>query len=91
MLPDARSQRTSVDGFGDVAVAARGGGIGERPANLALMRERGWVVSLSITAETAWQRLRAEAQAFGLCFSTSDMREGANAFLERRKPAFNGS
>jgi len=32
-----------------------------------------------------------EAQAFGLCFSTNDMREGANAFLERRKPIFGGS
>ncbi|MEP6938537.1 MAG: enoyl-CoA hydratase-related protein [Rudaea sp.] len=32
-----------------------------------------------------------EAQAFGLCFSTNDMREGANAFLARRKPAFDGS
>ena len=32
-----------------------------------------------------------EAQAFGLCFSTHDMREGASAFLERRKPVFGGS
>jgi enoyl-CoA hydratase len=31
-----------------------------------------------------------EAQAFGLCFSTADMREGTAAFLERRKPAFKG-
>ena len=29
-----------------------------------------------------------EAQAFGLCFSTADMREGTQAFLERRKPMF---
>jgi enoyl-CoA hydratase len=32
-----------------------------------------------------------ETQAFALCFSTADMREGTAAFLERRKPAFSGS
>jgi enoyl-CoA hydratase len=31
-----------------------------------------------------------EAKAFGLCFSTADMREGTSAFLERRKPQFKG-
>jgi enoyl-CoA hydratase len=31
-----------------------------------------------------------ETQAFALCFSTADMREGTSAFLERRKPAFTG-
>ncbi len=29
-----------------------------------------------------------ESQAFGVCASTSDMREGTSAFLERRKPTF---
>jgi enoyl-CoA hydratase len=29
-----------------------------------------------------------ESQAFGVCASTADMREGTSAFLERRKPAF---
>ena len=32
-----------------------------------------------------------EAKAFGLCFSTADMREGTQAFLERRKAAFKGN
>jgi enoyl-CoA hydratase len=32
-----------------------------------------------------------ESQAFGLCFSTADMREGTTAFLERRKPIFKGA
>jgi len=31
-----------------------------------------------------------ETQTFALCFSTADMREGTQAFLERRKPAFTG-
>jgi enoyl-CoA hydratase len=36
------------------------------------------------------QGLDYETQAFALCFSTDDMREGTTAFLERRKPAFKG-
>jgi enoyl-CoA hydratase len=31
-----------------------------------------------------------ESKAFGLCCTTSDMREGTRAFLERRKPEFTG-
>ncbi len=34
--------------------------------------------------------LRYEATAFGLAFATEDRREGARAFLEKRKPAFAG-
>jgi len=33
---------------------------------------------------------RAEADAFGLVFSSEDMREGTRAFLEKRKPSFPG-
>ena len=32
-----------------------------------------------------------ETQAFALCASTDDMREGTQAFLQRRKPVFRGS
>ncbi len=32
-----------------------------------------------------------ETQAFALCCATADMREGTSAFLERRKPSFNGN
>lgn len=31
-----------------------------------------------------------EANAFGECFKTADMKEGATAFLEKRKPIFTG-
>jgi len=36
------------------------------------------------------QGLDYETQAFALCFSSDDMREGTKAFLERRKPNFTG-
>lgn len=31
-----------------------------------------------------------EAEAFGMCFSTGDQKEGMRAFLEKRKPVFTG-
>jgi enoyl-CoA hydratase len=34
--------------------------------------------------------LRMEAAAFGICAATEDRREGTRAFLEKRKPAFQG-
>jgi enoyl-CoA hydratase len=37
------------------------------------------------------QALLLEANHFGLLSSTSDMREGTRAFLEKRKPAFKGA
>ena len=36
------------------------------------------------------EALRLEAALFGLSFATADMREGTRAFLEKRKPSFEG-
>ncbi|TDA67002.1 MAG: enoyl-CoA hydratase/isomerase family protein [Clostridia bacterium] len=37
-----------------------------------------------------WTAVEMERQGFGLLFSTYDMREGVGAFLEKRKPQFQG-
>ncbi len=46
-------------------VIATGGGIGEREENLALMRERGWVVTLWVTPDVAWERMRRSSAEQG--------------------------
>ncbi len=37
------------------------------------------------------QGLAFETQGFALCFSTADMREGTQAFMDKRKPSFKGA
>jgi len=44
-------------------------------------------INLSETAEDGFVK---EAEAFGQCFDTADMREGTTAFLEKRKAIFQG-
>jgi enoyl-CoA hydratase len=43
--------------------------------------------SLSLDIDTG---LDYEAEAFGLCFGTSDQKEGMTAFLEKRTPTYSG-
>lgn len=52
-------------------------------------------VSKCITAVNAFfdntkNGYEAELEAFGACFETEDLKEGAAAFLQKRKPIFNG-
>lgn len=39
---------------------------------------------------TLEEGIQLEANLFGLCFSTHDMKEGTRAFIEKRKPNFKG-
>ena len=53
---------------------------------------RGILDSIVLATESALDvGLDYEAQAFGVCVSTSDFREGTSAFLERRKATFSGA
>ena len=52
---------------------------------------RGMLDCVNIGGECGIEEgLEYEAAQFGLMFATDDMREGTSAFLEKRKPAFNG-
>jgi enoyl-CoA hydratase len=60
-------------------------------ANAAPLALRGMLDCVNIGGECAIEEgLEYESAQFGLVFSTDDMREGTSAFLEKRKPAFNG-
>ncbi len=60
-------------------------------ANSAPLALRGILDAVNIGGECAIEEgLQYETAQFGLMFSTDDMREGTQAFLERRKPAFTG-
>jgi len=47
--------------------------------------------SINSSASGLKEGLDYESTLFAFCFSTSDQKEGANAFLEKRKPVFTGS
>lgn len=66
--------------------------LAEQMANAAPLALRGALDCINIGGECGIEEgLEYEAAQFGLMFSTQDMREGTTAFLERRKPAFQGS
>ena len=61
-------------------------------AHAAPLALRGTLDAVNVGGECGIEEgLQYETAQFGLMFSTDDMREGTRAFLERRKPAFNGS
>lgn len=60
-------------------------------ANAAPLALRGILDCINVGGETGLEEgLEYEAAQFGLVFSTEDMREGTAAFLDKRKPAFQG-
>jgi enoyl-CoA hydratase len=59
-----------------------------RNSPLALARALEAIVSGGEVSQA--EALRAEAALFALCFATEDMREGTQAFLEKREPRFPG-
>ena len=65
--------------------------LADQLANAAPLALRGVLDCVNYGGECAIEEgLAYEAAQFGLMFSTDDMREGTGAFLERRKPAFQG-
>lgn len=65
--------------------------LAEQLAGSAPLALRGVIDCINIGGECGIEEgLEYETAQFGLMFSTDDMREGTAAFLERRKPAFQG-
>ncbi len=65
--------------------------LAEQLAAAAPLALRGILDCVNSGGECAIEEgLAFESSQFGLMFATDDMREGTTAFLERRKPAFNG-
>src|SRR5688572_2036486 len=65
--------------------------LADQLANAAPLALRGILDCISVGGECGIEEgLEYESAQFGLMFATEDMREGTSAFLERRKPAFQG-
>ncbi len=65
--------------------------LAEQLAAAAPLALRGILDAVIVGGECGLQQgLDYETQAFAVCASTDDMREGTRAFLERRKPVFQG-
>lgn len=65
--------------------------IAEQLAASAPLALRGMLDCVNVGGECGIEEgLEYESAQFGLIFSTEDMREGTQAFLERRKPVFSG-
>jgi enoyl-CoA hydratase len=65
--------------------------LADQLASAAPLALRGVLDAILVGADASLPvGLEFETQAFALCFSTDDMREGTGAFLARRKPVFTG-
>ena len=65
--------------------------LAEQLARSAPLALRGTLDAVNVGGECGIEEgLQYETAQFGLMFSTDDMREGTAAFLERRKPVFQG-
>lgn len=65
--------------------------LAEQLAASAPLALRGILDAVNVGGECAIEEgLQYETAQFGLMFATSDMREGTAAFLEKRRPAFQG-
>ncbi len=72
--------------LGEVTAKLAGAILGNGPLALAMATE----AVLRGTETTQEEGLRIECDLFGIISSTDDMREGLNAFLEKRKPDYQG-
>jgi enoyl-CoA hydratase len=75
-----------IDHLREAARAAAGKLANLSPFALAQIKA---ILDVSATADVETASV-AEAKAFALCFSTEDQKEGARAFLEKRKAVFTG-
>jgi enoyl-CoA hydratase len=75
----------------DDALEAETFALAEQLAASAPQAMRGILEAVIVGGECPLQQgLDYETQAFAVCSSTADMREGTRAFLERRKAEFSG-
>ena len=74
---------------GELAEATQA--IARQLAKSAPLALRGMIDCVNIGADCGMEEaLEYESAQFGLVFSTEDMREGTQAFLQKRTPAFTG-
>ncbi len=65
--------------------------LASRLARSAPLAMRNIIQAINLGADTSLESgLDYEAQLFGLCCATEDMKEGTQAFLEKRKASFSG-